>query len=259
MPAQLPPNFRPRIPKILRQCNDLLFPPICGICQHHPESSPGSFLCQACRMHLPFVQEPMCHKCGLPFLGHLSSSFQCDNCAPLTPHFDCARSCLLATPESLHLIHQLKYHSQTWLINAFVDVMMDVCVKFLFSPSFEPYWDYIVPIPLGPTRLASRGFSQTHDLGALLSMRANIPILQKALKRPVQEFSQAHLGRKKQILNVKGAFEAGVECSLVLNKNILLVDDVMTTGATASESAKILKKQGARSVGVITVVRGTMD
>lgn len=246
------PSLRPSCRHIFSELLDILFPPSCGICRTHPILSQDLPICSPCFQRLPLIRSACCLLCGLPFAGHISNAFSCHHCRSLPLHFDCARSALTANPISLDLIHQFKYAGQTWLSRVFVGILMDVCASYLLSGG----WEVIVAVPLHKRRYRERGYNQARELGLGISRVMGVPVIGGVIERGVVTSTQTGYGRRERFRNVRGVFEGGERLSEVGGKNVLLVDDVMTTGATASECGRILKVGGARSVGVVSVVRG---
>jgi ComF family protein len=117
-------------------------------------------------------------------------------------------------------------------------------------------WNSVVPVPLHRSRLAERGYNQAALLAREIARQLQVPHTQAAVRRSRPTPSQTSLGRTQRLNNVRGVFSPGRGSGSVAGQNVLLVDDVMTTGATLSECAAVLKKIGARSVGVVSVVRG---
>jgi ComF family protein len=111
----------------------------------------------------------------------------------------------------------------------------------------------VVPVPLHPRRLLSRGFNQSREAARLLSARRGLPMVQEALCRVRRTVPQMELGAAERVENIRGAFAA--DTGLVAGRNVLLVDDIMTTGATLEECARTLTRAGAARVDVIVLAR----
>jgi len=112
----------------------------------------------------------------------------------------------------------------------------------------------IMPVPLHPARLRERGFNQSVLLAREIARRLSIPLDFMTLKRYIYTEPQVHLGKKERASNVKGAFDVA-DTGKIVDRNILLVDDVYTTGSTVQECARVLVKNGASSVAVLTLAR----
>jgi ComF family protein len=116
--------------------------------------------------------------------------------------------------------------------------------------------DFIVPVPLHRLRLKEREFNQSEILASRLAKYFNIPLIKNSLIRTRPTPPQANLSKEERLKNVNGAFKLR-ENELLKGKNILLIDDVFTTGSTVDQCAKVLKKEGkAREVGVFTLAKG---
>jgi ComF family protein len=148
------------------------------------------------------------------------------------------------------LIHRFKYsgefHLRNLLVNWLEEALSDPRV------STEPF-DSLVPVPLHPTRIRERGYDQIAALIGLLAERSRKPVC-LCLRRPRYTESQTRFSRKERLQNLQNAFELRKGTS-VLGKRLLLVDDVLTTGSTLDECARVLKSHGAKSVRAITVAR----
>lgn len=238
------------------QLKGIIFPPICRICSRSMEIFPDSYICQSCLSYLPFISSSRCLRCGLPSQTELSPSFDCNYCRNLQFHIDYTQSALVANQESLNLIYQLKYGQATWLARTIARVMVRGCVGVLQKAGFGPDLPQIVPVPLHISRMKERGYNQSALISKYLSKNLHIPVLHKTIIRTKATNTQTGFGRSQRFDNVKNAFSPGPKSTWVEGKNIFLVDDVMTTGATLSECAKQLKFQGARSVTAVTALRG---
>ncbi len=113
--------------------------------------------------------------------------------------------------------------------------------------------ELLVPVPLHPRRLLSRGFNQSREIARLLAARRALPIRQEALERVRQTIPQMELGARERVENIRGAFAARREA--VEGRGVLLVDDIMTTGATLEECARTLAAAGAARVDVLVLAR----
>jgi len=130
--------------------------------------------------------------------------------------------------------------------------------RYLLKKFFERYnvplnhFDYGLPIPLHPVRLRERGFNQSQLIAEILKEDHGLPVITDGLIRLRPTEPQSFLGQKERWTNLEGAFT--IKCSFNINSNsILLIDDLLTTGATASAAAKVLKDAGAKKVGLLVV------
>jgi ComF family protein len=151
---------------------------------------------------------------------------------------------------SRDLIQAFKYRNKTHLRRPLALLTLESLSEFMQSR--RP--DLVVPVPLHRKKLSSRGFNQAVLLGEILSQRLQIPLDRRNLRRIRWTEPQVNLAAGDRRENVKGAF-AVRDSALVTGRRMLLVDDVLTTGSTAEECARVLKASGAADVTVITVAR----
>lgn len=225
---------------------NLICPPQCPIC-HKPIEEPHT-LCPSCYAKLHFLAKPCCEICGRPFEYVALDTVICGACAKHRPYFSMARAVLSYDSFSKHLILAYKHGDHTELT--------PLLVKFLRQADkaiFENI-DVIVPVPLHWTRALFRRFNQAALLGQALARATHIPFSARLLKRVRHTPSQGHMNQKQREKNVKNAFTVPRQES-VKDRRILVIDDVMTTGATLNECARTLLKAGAKEVKVITLYR----
>ncbi len=202
---------------------------------------------------LHFITDPQCHKCGFPFsfdTGNIGEGNICGACLKNPPIFDKARSALAYDDTSRNIILAFKHADQTqsvlsflpWLKRAGEGVLKDA--------------DYLVPVPLHRWRILRRRFNQSALMAQYLSSETKIPSLLDCLLRVRATKTQGYLQADQRKKNVRNAFEMNPKRAQdIANKHIVLIDDVYTTGATVSECTKVLLKNGAASVSVLTLAR----
>jgi competence protein ComFC len=226
----------------------LLYPPICTVCSTAVD--PNKYLCTECHSALPKITAPFCAKCSEPFAGAISSSFTCANCGHRTLHFEVAVAAYRSRGAVRRIILDFKYGRQiylrhlvaSWLIAAFDDERLR-----------GRHFDLIVPVPLHPARRRERGFNQAALIAELLGGHTSIPI-QPSLERTQYTTTQTAFDRAERMENLRNAFRLRKKAD-VRGLRVLLVDDVLTTGSTLSECARILKAAGASSVCAATAAR----
>jgi ComF family protein len=228
---------------------DFIFPPLCHICRSFIPGAGELHICPECRDRLPLVKSPLCTLCGIPFIGAGDNHF-CGQCQTHPPHFESARAHLLYEESARELIHYFKYNHKTHLRRPLALLALEGLTKFITGQA--P--DVIIPVPLHRSRLRTRGFNQAVLLGGLFSSRLSIPMLADGLTRTRPTEPQIELSAEDRRKNVKGAFAVN-RPDRIVGKRILLLDDVMTTGSTVNECAKVLIKAGAPSVVVATIAR----
>ncbi len=205
---------------------------------------PGCSLCSKCKNDINYISGKICQICG----GSLSQNAGiCDECQLKPPAFDCARSLSHYGGIIRECIHALKYQNNRALGNYFAELLMPIIEK--------EGWliDTVIPVPLSQERLKERGYNQAAAIAHPLALFLACPYQPFGLQQVRDTRSQVGLTAEGRRLNVIDAFKAVPE--LVFQKNILLVDDVMTTGATLESCASALKNAGSGKVFCITIAR----
>lgn len=238
----------------LRSFLSLIYPEVCEVCRERSAPPHEGYVCAGCRDatgHVQFIRPPRCELCGLPYAGQIERVFQCDNCKDLDLHFDAARAAVLATPFILDLIHRYKYQRALWFEPFFVKLLSQEVVPWLQAG----HWDGLVPVPLHPVRQREREFNQAERLARKLGEATGLPVLRGVVNRSCATRSQALLDRRERTGNVAGAFSVrpGVRLD---GRRLVVVDDVLTTGATTSAVSHALRKAGAVEIVVWTLARG---
>lgn len=230
------------------QLLDSLFPPRCFACGEL-SGAPHS-LCAACWGEMDFISDPVCDCCGVPFPHSMGDAALCMPCLTSPPPYTRARSVFLYTDESRALITGYKYHDRTQATPMFATWLQRAVL-----PHGQEF-DVIVPVPLHLTRLLQRRYNQAALLARALSKSSGHPFLPRALERTRRTPAQAGLNREERLQNVQDAFAVPHrQKNTIEGKNVLLVDDVMTTGATLNACTQALLKGGAQSVFVLTLAR----
>jgi ComF family protein len=228
---------------------DLVYPRSCAGCGGVLGKQSGH-LCWDCLAGLQLVTDPMCSICGDPVEGKVGHRYECAFCVRRRPHFDRARSAARFRGPLKAAIHSLKYGDCVHLSRDFA-LLLRACVATHFSGTSA---DMVTFVPLHPKRERERTYNQSAAMAGLLARALRIPA-GPCLRRVRDTGTQTGLSAHDRRENMRGAFEA-VQTSWIEGRSLLLVDDVMTTGATVDECAKVLKKAGAAYVGVVTVARG---
>ena len=225
---------------------NLVCPPTCPICG--VEVDEAHCLCPACYGQMKFLTPPCCQICGRPFEYAGLGDIVCGACMKKKPYYTMARSILAYDDFSKQLILAFKHGDRTELA--------PILCKFLSlsDPAIFENVDMIIPVPLHWSRRFKRMYNQSGILGVKLGKVKKIPCCLNVLKRVRPTESQGHKHRKERERNVRKAFVVASPKS-VRDKTILLIDDVMTTGATLNECAKVLKQAGAKEIKVITLYR----
>lgn len=231
---------------------NLLFPRPCVFCGLDRQGA-GACLCGPCQEALHLIRQPWCGVCGFPAEIDYSvpeDNFICARCRLEQPPFDRARSVVMYESAFKGLMAFYKYQKQPGAL----DEIRNLLTTF-YSDHSEIYNDLIVvPVPLHQNKCRSRGFDQAVMLAREVAAVFNLPLDAGVVTRNRDTESQTRMSRNKRIENMRGAFEIQ-DANSIEDRRVLLVDDVMTTGATVSEVSRILKKGGARWVEVLTLGR----
>ena len=233
---------------LLDPLRTLFFPSHCAGCGRSvPEGDP---LCPACGESIEKIRPPRCEVCSQPYRG-VVPTFTCPNCQGDTFHFDCAIAVVRSSGVVREMVHRLKYGKELWLGRILAAWMREG----LDDPRLHGWKpDALVPVPLHPRRLREREFNQAEILCQELSRTSGIRVI-SPLARCRYTTTQTELDRKGRRQNLRDAFIPGKNGD-VTNMNLLLVDDVLTTGSTLDACAAALLEAGARSVRAITAARG---
>lgn len=240
----------------------LLYPRVCAGCEGPlggGEQGGEIPVCSTCRDRLERITPPFCERCGEAFDGETVETFRCSNCADRDFHFDYAVAGHRAHTLVRELLHRFKYGKQIHLCE---------CLRALMEPALDDPrlaaiaqrqdgW-LLVPVPLHRRRKRERGFNQAAELCRALARRRRWKVAE-ALRRTRYTAMQARLDRAGRLENLSGAFKLSRNRRILKElegADILLVDDVLTTGATANECARVLREEGkANKVVVLTVAR----
>ena len=228
-----------------------VFPEVCQLCEEEEANCGDGYVCQTCQSRVRWIHGPRCRRCGLPFEAGTEMSFECSNCRDLSLCFQQAQSVLAATGVCLELIHRYKYQRALWFEPLLAGWLCSVAGPVLAGQT----WDAIVPVPLHPLKEREREFNQSHRLAMHLSRATGIPVFSNWIQRHQPTHTQTTLGRKERNENVRRAFVAGIAIPSSIKK-VVILDDVLTTGATASACGQVLMQGGVEEVSVWTLARG---
>jgi ComF family protein len=225
---------------------DLVFPPLCPVCDGILGAGRRDPLCGACWDGFARIAPPWCRCCGAP----LGIEGLCGACRIRRPRFAYARAALLYGDLVREAIHAFKFGGRRGLANPLGDLLAGLGLSAV--PGAAP--DLLVPVPLHPRRARERGYNQALLLARRLERAWGVPVAADALLRAVPTLPQADLDAVARRRNVRDAFVVH-RPGLIAGRHVVLVDDVLTTGATAGECASSLYRAGAAAVGVLTVAR----
>lgn len=217
---------------------DWIFKEQCTLCQATPTVIYLA-LCQPCLTKLPFLKNQCCKQCSIP-----TQSKICGRCLKQRPHYDETHALFSYQFPLDQLLQHYKYNEALHLSQTFG--------RLLSSQFSLTNIDVIIPMPLHPNRLKARGFNQSLEIAKVIAKQTNIPLDVDGCLKIKDRPPQASLAYKERIKNIKKAFI----CNKPYNGlNVAIVDDVMTTGATLNELAKILKQAGAAKVDCYVLAR----
>lgn len=233
--------------RVIRAFMDLLYPhkSRCEIC-----GSPSPHIvCERCMSAVEFLEGITCFNCG----KNLSESYEdsiCPDCKNRSLEYEKAFSCFEYRGVGKELIYCLKYKGKVRISEVIAVLMADR----LKNESLRI--DAIVPVPIHPNKLKTRGFNQSLLIGQALSDRLGRPLLD-CLVRIKETKEQYNLDRAHRFLNIVDAISVKLLYNMNKYENVLLVDDIYTTGSTVNECSKMLKKAGVKTVYVITAATGS--
>jgi ComF family protein len=260
-PAVQSPPPGPPAPPVRRRRGwarwlDLLLPAPCAGCGAGLRGAPNPWFCERCWGALPTFSGPVCDRCGVPFAAPESVfaglAFMCGTCMTKAPPFELARALGPYDGVLAVAVKMLKYGGQTGLAPVLVD-RLDSQALQAHPPEV---WDVdgVVPVPLHVRRLRARGYNQAARLARALARRIDRPLVEDVLARVVPTAPQVGQNHAARARNVRDAFRVE-RPDRVAGRTLLLVDDVITTGATARACARALRRAGADRVYVWTVAR----
>lgn len=226
---------------IYAQALDWFFPPRCAGCKRL-----GAHWCADCQANARQIVDPYCSLCGFP----LAADQECPICKHERFAFDAARSWARYEGNLRQAILNLKHRRNELLAAQLARSLADLV---------EEDWpvDMIVPVPLAPLRLAERGYNQTELLAASLGAALSLPVIYSALKRRHETLPQVGLNPSQRRKNLRGAFVADI--NPIAGKTILVMDDILTTGATLDAASHALKQAGARRVYALSLARTMLE
>jgi len=223
---------------------DLIFPQICINCGSKINYQ-ENYLCNDCFSKIHFFSDNFCKRCG-----GLKTEFDCEICENNEFLFDRARSAFQLNPVISRMIHLFKYEKMTSLGKFLAELTSEYVKKS------TPYGrvDLIIPAPLHTVKKRIRGFNQAEILSSVIGKNLKYEHIPDLIFRKRFTETQTKLNRNKRIKNVSNAFITNKKYSII-GKNVLIIDDVFTTGSTVNAISNTLKNNGAGSVFVLTVAR----
>jgi len=228
----------------------ILYPKACLVCKESLAfSSIDELVCGRCWQKIKRNTPPFCHSCGRSLKKENINKSICPSCLKIKLHFDRAFCPCVYEGVIKELIHTFKYNNKDHLGPTLSRLMTEFIREFSLPIDFI---DLIVPIPLHKIRLREREFNQAELLAKFIAKEFDKPLSADVLRRNRHTKTQTDLDTHERLLNVKDSFSINKAQDLK-GKNVMLVDDVLTTGATSSEAALALKQSGAHVVFVLTL------
>lgn len=233
---------------LVRRGLDLLLPPRCASCGGLIDGA--HLLCIGCWRSITQITPPLCAGCGLPFDFDVGADARCADCLAEPPVYHQARAALIYDDASRPVILSFKHGDRTDSAQTLARLMVQAGRDQIIAA------DLLVPVPLHHHRLFARRYNQSALLAQAIGKLADRPVLVDALHRHRATASQGRLGRRQRLRNVAGAIAVPQSRREALSgKRVLLIDDVMTTGATVSVCARALHRGGAGLVDILTIAR----
>ena len=191
---------------------------------------------------------PLCAKCGQP----IDSGEHCYTCRKLKAPPKCSfiRSCFIFNEPMRSVVHEYKYNDKPYLAKT-LGLWMRNTLKI--NSEFKDF-HFLIAVPLAKKRLASRGYNQSELLADIIAKDKDFAVIQNAISRIKNTPSQTTLNKEERKTNISGAFNV-LKPEFIKGKNIILIDDVVTTGSTLQELAKTLKEAGAKKIAAFTLTR----
>ncbi len=230
--------------KLASSLFSVIFPSTCPACQNPTDNIHYAPICIRCWDSIKRYSGPSCSVCAAPLVSEHSQ--RCGECLHRRPHFSTVLNFGLYSDTLSEAIHLLKFTGLKRLARPLGRLLTELPI---------PEADGIVPVPVSRKTLKERGFNQTLVLSRVLSKSTKIPVHSDILFKKRDTPAQIGLGAKERITNLKNSFEVKRRID---DLRLLLLDDVMTTGATVRECSKTLIKAGAREVIVITLARSVL-
>lgn len=215
----------------------------CAICSVITNDT--DIVCAKCWKNLIFVNRPFCIQCGKIFIVNTFENMICGWCLKHKPKYKYQRILIKFNPLVKRLIHAFKYYDMFHYGKYFANL---IYIRYLKEIDF----DFIIPTPMHKKRRIFRQYNQMQVLGDFLSKLSSRPMLTNILLKKTNTLRQSTLDKKSRLINLKNSFYV-TSPSVIKDKVIILIDDVITTGSTVKECTEVLLKNGAKEVIVIAI------
>jgi len=231
---------------------ELLYPEknTCFFCDAYDESIGEKYICSSCEARIKKLISPLCSKCSKP-IDYNSSTNLCPDCSSYENHFEVSKSLFAYEGLIKKGIYSFKYYNKPYFSKFFGNCI----INYMITTNYMNF-DYIVSVPLHKNKLRTRGYNQSELLAKYIADKLSIPYV-NALKRTKLTLKQSEQTKEARRKNLKNAFTVKENSFInsIKNSNVLLVDDIYTTGSTADECSKALLDFSVNKVFVITIAR----
>jgi ComF family protein len=245
-------GLRQPVSRMIFAALDVVLPHACLLCGVSLAGRCAG-LCADCRGRFEHITGPVCSCCGAVFSSLQGGDHLCGTCIERPAHYALARSAGVYAGELRRAIQQFKFSRRSMLAGSLAEYAAQQCR--VIGP--QRGYAALVPVPLHPKRLSSRGYNQSLLLALQLGRLWDVPVEREYLQRTAWSVSQTSLRRSERRRAVRGAFTC--RDRRFEGARLLLIDDVFTSGATVDECARMLKRCGAAAVDVLTVARTLKD
>jgi len=228
---------------------NFLYPNYCQNCDKLLKNYDPHCFCSECWSEIKIIKTPTCKKCGKPII---TSSGICNDCKNSKFYYNEIKVLGLYEGILKDAIHLYKFNGRFKISYDFASLIFNNIEKEYFLDC-----DLIIPVPLTKNRLLERGFSQTYLVSKYLGKFYNLPVYKNVLLKIKDTIPQSLLTREERLKSLINCFAINKNLkNIILNKKILLFDDIFTTGSTVNECSKVLKENGASYIKVFTIARG---
>jgi ComF family protein len=235
---------------IFGEAINLFYPAFCLACGRK-SGAWNENLCGDCFKKIKKRLPPFCIKCGKQLAGYPDTKGKCNDCEGRPPYYDRAQSGFCYDGILKDLVHEFKYKKITSLAREFTALTVSFMKKYALGKNI----DIVSSIPMHPVRIFKREINPSHILAKEIAKTLGLEYSNKLLKKARNTPPQSRLKKDKRLDNIKDSFSVNKAFD-IKNKNILLIDDLLTTGSTVNECAKLLKRSGSSYVEVVTLARG---
>lgn len=241
---------------LLKYLIDIIYPPRCHICGEFLDSEDSLYekrrllICDRCFMGLPFLHSPKCPICSVPLPDVGLKDHLCERCIQRPPYFTGIYSPFIYKNGLRDAIHEMKYNGKPQIGKTLGKLLS----LYLDSSILKSPISLVIPVPLHTKRLKSRGYNQSIIIARCLSQTFHVDLDFTSLIRSVNTDPQVELPMDRRRKNVKNAFSV-INKENIRGREVVLVDDVATTGSTLNECSRVLRKAGARRVFCVVVAR----